>query len=163
MCRTGSLTSLHLIYSKESCCSFPQMNGLPFLVKSYIGFNNFCSSGQNILRKLTIPMKLLQPFTVVGSFSFCTASNILHKGCTHTLLFCINISFLVKSYIGFNNFCSSGQNILRKLTIPMKLLQPFTVVGSFSFCTASNILHKGCTHTLLFCINISLAIYCNLF
>ena len=68
--RTVGLTNLHLISSKESCCSFPQTNGLPFLVKSYIGFNNFCSSGQNMLRKLTIPAKLLHPFTVVGVVIF---------------------------------------------------------------------------------------------
>ena len=48
---------------------FPK-NGLPFLLRSYKGFNNFCSSGQNILRKCTMPAKLLHPFTVVeGSVS----------------------------------------------------------------------------------------------
>ena len=30
ICRTGGLTNLHLISSKESCCSFPQTNGLLF-------------------------------------------------------------------------------------------------------------------------------------
>ena len=55
ICKTGDLTNLHLISSKESCCSFPQTNGLPFLVKSYMGFNNFCSSRQNTQKNLLFP------------------------------------------------------------------------------------------------------------
>ena len=78
MCKTGGLINLHLISSKESCYSFPQMNGLLFLVKSYIDFNNSCNSGQNMLRKLTIPTKLLHPFTVVGGCNCCIASNLLN-------------------------------------------------------------------------------------
>ena len=93
MCKTGGLINLCLISSKESCCSFPQRNGLPFLVRSYIGFNNFCSSGQNMLRKLTILAKLLHPITVVGGCNVCIASNLLHRGLMQTLLFCMNISF----------------------------------------------------------------------
>ena len=91
ICITEGLTKLHLISSKESCCSFPQTNGLPFLVKSYMSFSNFCSSGQNILRKFTIPAKLLHPFTVVGGCSFWIPSNLLLSGLTQTLL-SINIS-----------------------------------------------------------------------
>ena len=80
ICKTGGFISLHLISSNESCCSFPQMNGLPFLVKSYIGFNNFCNSGQNILRKFTIPAKLLHPFAVFEGCSLCITSNLFLKG-----------------------------------------------------------------------------------
>ena len=65
ICKTGGFISLLLISSNESCCSFPQLNGLPFLVKSYIGFNSFCSSGQKILRKVNIPAKLLHPLGVL--------------------------------------------------------------------------------------------------
>ena len=73
------------------CCSSPHMNCLPFLAKSYIGFNNFCNSGQNILRKLTIPAKFLQPVSVVGSCKFCIVSNPLLIGLRPTLLSCIFI------------------------------------------------------------------------
>ena len=93
MCKMGGLINLCLISSKESCCSFPQINGLPFLVKSYMGFKNFCSSGQNMLRKLTIPAKLLHLFTVVGGCNFCIASYLLCRGLTQTLLFYMNLSF----------------------------------------------------------------------
>ena len=92
ICKTGGLISLCLIFSKESCCSFPQTNGLHFLIKSYMGFNHFCSSEQNILRKFTIPTKLLHPFTVVGGYSFWIASNLLLRGLMQALLSFINIS-----------------------------------------------------------------------
>ena len=39
ICNTSGFISLLLISSNESCCSFPQLKGLPFLVKSYIGFS----------------------------------------------------------------------------------------------------------------------------
>ena len=61
------------------------MNCLPFPVKSYIGFSNFCNSGQTLLRKFTIPVKLLHPFAVVGGCNFCIASNLFLKGLTQTL------------------------------------------------------------------------------
>ena len=92
MYKTGGFINQCLISSKVSCCSFPQINDLPFLVKSYIAFSNFCSSGQNILKKFIIPTKLLQPFIMEGGCNFSLASNLLLKGCTCTLLFCINIS-----------------------------------------------------------------------
>ena len=107
--KTGGLINLHLISLKESCCSFPQANGLPFLVKSYIGFNNFCNSGQNIIRKLTIHTKLLHPFAVVGGCSLCIASNLLLKGCTHTLLFWINISLPIYCRFVLNNWHFFGE------------------------------------------------------
>ena len=78
----GGLTNL-FISSNASCCSFPYMTCLPFLVKLYIGLSNFCNSGQNILKQLTIPVKLQQPFGVVGSLNFCTVSNLLLNGLTH--------------------------------------------------------------------------------
>ena len=109
ICRTGGLINLHLSSSNESCCSLPQINGLPFLVKSYIGFNNFCNSGQNLLRKLTIPAKLLHPFTVVEGCSFCIASNQLLKGCMHTLLFWINISLSIYCRFVLNNWHFFGK------------------------------------------------------
>ena len=68
-------------------------NCLPFLFKSYKGFNSFCKFGQNILTKLTIPAKLLHCLAVVGGFIFCIASNRLCKDFTQTLLSFINIMF----------------------------------------------------------------------
>ena len=65
ICKTGGLINLHALFpQRNSCCSFPHTNGLPFLVKSYMGFNNFCNSGQNMLRTFTIPAKHLHPFTI---------------------------------------------------------------------------------------------------
>ena len=87
ICKTGSLINLHFISSKESCCSFPHKICLPFLVRSYIGFSNFCNSGQNIRRKFTIPAKLLHPFSLVGGWSFCIASNLSLNGLTQTLVY----------------------------------------------------------------------------
>ena len=52
------------------------MNCLPFLVKSYIDLSNLCNSGQKMLRKLTIPAKLLQPFGVVSGLKFYMASSL---------------------------------------------------------------------------------------
>ena len=85
-CKTGGLCSLHFISSKAFCCSSPQINCLPFLVRSYMGFKSLWSSGQNILTKFTIPAKLWQPLIVVGGFNFWIASIQLLKGHTHTLI-----------------------------------------------------------------------------
>ena len=63
--------------------------------------------------------------------------------------------------MGFSNICNFGQNILRKFTIPTKLLLPLTVVGGHNFCIASNLLLNGLMQTLLSCINIVLPMYCN--
>ena len=93
ICKTGGFISLCLISSNASCCSFSHANDLPFLVKFYIGFNSFCNSGQNILRKFTIPAKLLHPFTVVGGCSLCIASSLFLNGFTQTLLSCIKSVF----------------------------------------------------------------------
>ena len=71
--------------------SFPHMNCLPFLVKSYIGFNNFCNSGQIILKKFTIPVSLLYPLAVVGGCNFYMASNLLLNGLMQILLLFMNI------------------------------------------------------------------------
>ena len=71
-------------------------------------------------------------------------------------------SFLVKSYMGFSSFCSSGQNILRKFTTPVKLLHPLGVLGGCNFWIASNLFLRGFTHTFLFSINISFPMYCRL-
>ena len=79
-CYTGSFINLHFISSNDVCWSSPHMNCLLFLVKSYIGFNNFCYSRQNILRKFTIPAILLHPLTVVGGCNFYIASNLLLNG-----------------------------------------------------------------------------------
>ena len=64
------------------------MNCLPLLVKSYIGLSNFVFE-QNILKKLTIPVKLQHPFSIVGSFSFRMASNILLSGFNKSSSFAI--------------------------------------------------------------------------
>ena len=85
MLKTGGFSNLLLISSNAFCCSSPQINGLPFFVNSYIGFNNFCSSGQNMLTKFTMPTKLLQPFWFIWGFSFWIASNLLLRGFTQTL------------------------------------------------------------------------------
>ena len=79
----------------EIGCSSPHITCLPFLVKSFIDFNNFCNSEQNILKKFTIPAKLLHPLTVTGGFNFLTASNLLHKGLMYSLLSLINIVFSI--------------------------------------------------------------------
>ena len=86
----GSLINLHFISSKAVCCSSPHINCLPFLVKSYIGFSNFCNLGQHLLLMFTIPAKLLHPLNVVVNLHFCIASNLLN-GLTQTVLSCINI------------------------------------------------------------------------
>ena len=67
------------------------LNCLPFLVKSYTGFNNLCYSRQNVLRKYIIPAKLLHVLAVVGGCNFCMASNLLLNGFTQTLLSLMNI------------------------------------------------------------------------
>ena len=64
-----------------------QMKCLPLLAKSYMGFNNFWSSGQDILTKFTIQTNLLQPFIVIGGLSFWIASSLLLKGFTHPSVF----------------------------------------------------------------------------
>ena len=104
ICKTCGFIDWHLIWSKDSHCSFPQINDFPFVVKSYMGFNNFCSSRQNMLIKFTIPTKVLQPLTVEGGCNLCIASNLLLKGCTHTLLFCINISLPIYYRLVLNNW-----------------------------------------------------------
>ena len=91
ICKTVGFTNLCLISSNASCCSFHHINCLPFLVRLYIGFNNFCNPGQNILRKFTIPAKLLQPLAVVGGCNFCIAYNLFLNGLTQTLLSFIKI------------------------------------------------------------------------
>ena len=68
------------------------MNCLPILIKSYIDLSNFLNLAQNILKKLTIPAKLLQPFGV-GGLNFCVASSLLHNGLTQTFLSFINMMF----------------------------------------------------------------------
>ena len=83
--KTGGFSNLLLISSNAFCCSSPQTNSHPFFVNSYIGFNNFCSSRQNMLTKFTTPAKLLQPFWFVGGFSFCIASSLLLSGFTQTV------------------------------------------------------------------------------
>ena len=62
-----------------------------------------------------------------------------------------------------NNFCNSGVNKLRKLTIPGKISQPLIVVGRFSFCLGSNLLLSGFTQTTIYLIKIVFPIYCNTF
>ena len=48
--QTAELYNINLQYT------FPHINYLPFLVKSYIGFNNFCYARQNKLKKFPIPV-----------------------------------------------------------------------------------------------------------
>ena len=76
-CSTGGFTILFFLSSKAICCSSLHINCLPFLVKSYIGFSNLCTAGQNIFREFTIPAKLLNPLTVTGGLNFVKASNLL--------------------------------------------------------------------------------------
>ena len=51
--------------------------------------------------------------------------------------------------------------MLKKLTIPAKVLQPLTMVGNFNLWMASNLLHNGLTHTLFSWIKMVLPMYCN--
>ena len=102
-CSTGSFTNLHFISSKAIYYSSPHINCLPFLAKSYIGFSYFCSSGQNILRKFTISMKLLHPLTVIGRINFWIASNLLLNGSSQTPLSSIKIMLPI--------YCNSFLNI----------------------------------------------------
>ena len=127
ICKTGGLLSLHFISSNASCCSFSHSNGLPFLVKSYIGFYNFCNSGQNILRKFTIPTKLLHTYTVVGDCNFCIASSLFLNGLTQTLL--SFIKFMLPMYCTFvlNNWNFFG-DILRQFFLPMSLASLLTLL-----------------------------------
>ena len=99
-----------LYFCKWILLFFPQWNGLPFLVKSYMGFRSFCNSGQNILRKLTTPAKLLHPLGVFGCCSFCMASNLLLNGFMHTFLLSINISFPIYYKLILNNWHFLGDN-----------------------------------------------------
>ena len=85
MLSNGGFNNLPLISSNAFCCLSPQTKGLPSLFKSYMGFNSFCSSRQNILTKFTMPVKLLQPFWFVGGFNFWIASSMLLRGFTQTL------------------------------------------------------------------------------
>ena len=85
-------------------------------------------------------------------FFECLLLFFLYTNCIH---------FLVKLYIGLSSFCNSGQNILRKFTIPGKLLQPFGVVDDHKFCMALSLLLNGLTQTFLSFMNITFPIYCN--
>ena len=86
MLKIGGFSNLLFISSNAFCCSSPQTNLLPFFFNSYMGFNNFCYSGQNMLTKFTTLAKLLQPFWVIGGFSFWIVSSLLLNGFTKTLL-----------------------------------------------------------------------------
>ena len=78
--RIGGLIILSFMVSKACCCSSGQTKDLPFFVRSYIGFNNFCRCLQKMLRQLTTPQKLLHPLTLVGGCSFCIASILDWRG-----------------------------------------------------------------------------------
>ena len=69
---------------------------------------------------------------------------------------------LTRSYIDFKSCCRSGQNKLRQLTIPAKLLHPLDIVAEFNFWIASIFVLMGFTHTV-FPFKIVLCIYCNSF
>ena len=99
-----ALSNLLFISSNASCCSSSQINILPFLVKSYIGLSNICNSRQNILRKLMIPVKLLQPFSVVGGFNFNMVSTLFLNGLTQTFLSFINMMLPINCSSVLNNW-----------------------------------------------------------
>ena len=103
------------------------MNCLPFLVESYIDLSNLCNSGQNILRKLTIPAKLLQPFGVVGGLNFCMASSLLN-GLTQTFLSFINMTIPTYCNSVLNN-CHFSGDILR-----LFLSKVFNRASNFAIC-----------------------------
>ena len=107
MLSTGGFNNLLLISSNAFCCLSPQMKGLPFFVNSYIGFNNFCSSGQNILTKFTMPVKLLQPLWFVGGFNFWIASSLLLRGFTQALFSLVKmvLSMYCNSVLNNWHFC----------------------------------------------------------
>ena len=108
-CKTGGPLNLCFMSPNATCCTFPYVNCLPFLVKSYLGFNNFCISGQNILRKFTMHMKLLHPLIVVGGWNFCIASNLLLNGLRQTLLSFMNIVLPMYGNSVLNNWHFFGK------------------------------------------------------
>ena len=65
--------------------------------------------------------------------------------------------------MGVKSFCKSWQNMLRKFTIPTKLLQPLMVVGDFNPYIASHLLCSGLTHTLFSWIKMVWPMYCSIF
>ena len=75
----------------------------PFLSNHKLAFVIFVALGF-ILRKFTIPAKLLHPLTVVGGCNFWIASNLLLRGLMQTLLFCMNISFPIQFNFFLNNW-----------------------------------------------------------
>ena len=85
--KTVGFSNLLLISSNAFVAHLPHINGLPFFVNPYMGFNSFCSYGQDILTKFTMPTKLLQTFWFIGGFNFWIASNLLLGGFTQTLFF----------------------------------------------------------------------------
>ena len=127
--QTGGFCNLCFISSNAFSCSTPQTNCLPFLVKSFIGFNNFCNSGQNILTKLTIPAKLLHCLAVVGCFIFCIASYWLCRGFTQTLLSFINMVFPIYWSSVLNNW-----HFLGDFFNPF-FLKAFKRSSNFAICT----------------------------
>ena len=104
MCITGGLINLHFISSKQSCCSFPHTNGLPFLVKSHMGFNNFVVLYRTYSGNSPFLQNCLHPFTVAGGWSFCIASNLLLNSLMQTLLSFMNISLPMYCKFVLNNW-----------------------------------------------------------
>ena len=123
------IMGLHFISSNVFCYSFYHTNCPPFPMKSCIGLSNFCNSGQNILRKLTIPEKLLQPFGVVGGHNFCMALNLLLNSLMQTFLSFMNIMFPMYSISDLNNYHFFG-SILRPF-----LSKAFNKFSNLDICT----------------------------
>ena len=121
-----------MLYLFQSIFSSPHMKCPPFLIKSYIRFNSFCNSGQNMLKKFTIPVKLLHPFGVVGRCNFCIASNLFLHNLTQTFLSFINIMFpmycnsVLNAFKKFSNFaiCAFFEGVKNSI-LPINALQCF--------------------------------------
>ena len=73
-------SSLCLISSKLVLHSDVHLKAVSLCVRAYIGFNSNCNSGQNMARKLTIPQKLLQPFTFEGGLNCIVVSTLVYNG-----------------------------------------------------------------------------------
>ena len=87
----------------------PKWMVYPFFVSSYMGFSNFCNSGQNMLTKFTMPVKLPQPFWLIGGFNFWIASSLLCHGFTHTILSLMKIVFPIYCSSVLNNWHFFGE------------------------------------------------------
>ena len=88
---------------------FPIEIVYPSLLNNILALIIFCNSGQNMLRKFTIPAKLQHPFAVVGGCNFCMASSLFLKGLMQTLLSFMKVVFPIYCKPVLNNWYFFGE------------------------------------------------------